>query len=83
LNETQLPPYCGIGLYYSTFEFEVIKVIRGEYTKSHIYVQFMCPREKVASGQLKTNGNYVFQLRPLNSTDDGYSLDMKLYKKLD
>jgi hypothetical protein len=83
LDETQLPPYCGIGLYYSTFEFEVVKVIKGEYKKSRIYIQFMCPREVVEFGDLKPNGTYVYRLRPLNSTDDGYSTEMKLYKKLD
>ena len=64
LDSVVLPPNCGILASRITFDFEIVTVIEGVYSKKNIPISILCPRESIESQWLGTGKEYTFRLKP-------------------
>lgn len=62
LDSINLPPYCGEFAWEMIFEFEIIKVLSGDYTNKTISINIQCPREVVQNKCLETGKEYQYHL---------------------
>lgn len=71
VNKITLPPYCGYEIFYGKYEFEVIEVILGTYSKKTIFINVSCPREWIQFEKVDNKTEYYFNLVLLDSKENG------------
>jgi len=72
-----------------TFDFQVIRVISGNYKNKHIPINFLCPLESIQSKFLRKNKIYRFKLKPrkmitnLDTSETSYTRDFEIVSSTD
>jgi hypothetical protein len=71
VNKIKLPSYCGYEIFYGKYEFEVIEVILGAYSKKTIFINVSCPREWIQFEKVDNKTHFLFNLVLLDSNENG------------
>ncbi len=63
ININDLPIPCGIAVFSTTFEYEVLEVKSGFYFNKIIFIKHFCARELIDENILNSDSIYIYKVR--------------------